>query len=53
MNTIQNIYYLLCYALDKLEEDKKTKVNISDYDSLLDLFARLLINGALNYLRED
>ena len=42
---IQNIYYLLCYAWDKLEEDKKTKVNISDYDSLLDLFTRLLING--------
>ena len=42
---IQNIYYLLCYAWDKLEEGNKVNVSQSDYDNAPELFARVLING--------
>ncbi|WP_419655992.1 McrC: methyl-coenzyme M reductase operon protein C [Desulfosarcina variabilis str. Montpellier] len=42
---IQNIYYLLCYSWNKLEE--KDIVQVSDIDStnILDLFAKVLIQG--------
>jgi 5-methylcytosine-specific restriction enzyme subunit McrC len=42
---IQNIYYLLCYAWDKLEEGKRVNVSQSDYENAIDLYARVLING--------
>ena len=42
---IQNIYYLLCYAWDKLEERDLVDVSMSDYTQLADLFAKVLING--------
>jgi len=42
---ILNIYYLLCYAWDKLEEAEKVSVGISDYDKAIDLFTKVLING--------
>ena len=42
---IQNIYYLLCYAWDKLEEGNKVNVSQSDYENAIDLYARVLING--------
>ena len=36
---IQNIYYLLCYAWDKLEEGEKNKVNKDNFTKL-----RIMIN---------
>ena len=42
---IQNIYYLLCYAWDKLDERVAVAVSVSDYTRLADLFAKVLING--------
>lgn len=42
---IQNIYYLLCYAWNKLEEEKVVKVQDEDTTELMDLFAKVLING--------
>lgn len=42
---IQNIYYLLCYAWDKLEEGNKVNVSNSDYENTIELYARVLING--------
>jgi 5-methylcytosine-specific restriction enzyme subunit McrC len=42
---IQNIYYLLCYAWDKLEERDIVSVEADDKMLLADLFARVLING--------
>ncbi|SHJ99890.1 5-methylcytosine-specific restriction enzyme subunit McrC [Desulfatibacillum alkenivorans DSM 16219] len=42
---IQNIYYLLCYAWDKLEEREVVDVSLSDETNLADLFAKVLING--------
>jgi len=48
---IQNIYYLLCYAWDKLEEKEIVDVEPLDSTSLADLFARVLINGTNHLLK--
>jgi 5-methylcytosine-specific restriction enzyme subunit McrC len=42
---IQNIYYLLCYAWNKLDEKNRIAVNVDDKTELLDLFAKVLINS--------
>jgi len=42
---IENIYYLLCYAWNRLDEKDRVKVAVDESNDLLDLFARLLING--------
>ncbi len=42
---IQNIYYLLCYAWDKLEEGKKIEVSSSDYNDSINLLGRVFVNG--------
>jgi len=42
---VQNIYYLLCYAWNKLEERDRVSVTIDDDTELPDLFARVLINA--------
>ena len=49
---IANVYYLLCYAWDVLEE-KETLNDVDALDSteLLDLFARVLVNGTRRLLR--
>lgn len=41
---IENIYYLLSYAWDKLDEKERVNVSIDDKTELLDLFAKILIN---------
>jgi len=48
---IQNVYYLLCYAWDKLAEREVVAVEADDKTPLADLFARVLINGT-NHLRK-
>jgi 5-methylcytosine-specific restriction enzyme subunit McrC len=42
---IQNLYYLLCYAWNKLEEREIVSVSTDDANNLLNLFARVLITG--------
>jgi 5-methylcytosine-specific restriction enzyme subunit McrC len=42
---ILNIYYLLCYAWDKLDEGQKVNVSASEYDESINLFSRVLVNG--------
>ncbi len=42
---IQNIYYLLCYAWNRLEERDVVNVKAEDTFNLPDLFARVLISG--------
>ena len=42
---IQNIYYLLCYAWNKLDERDIVDVRGIDSTNILDLFARVLIGG--------
>jgi 5-methylcytosine-specific restriction enzyme subunit McrC len=48
---IQNIYFLLCYAWDKLEEKNIVEVDAIDATTLADLFARVLINGTNHLLK--
>jgi len=42
---IQNIYYLLCYSWNKLEERNIVQVTDIDSTNILDLFAKVLIQG--------
>lgn len=48
---IENIYYLLCYAWNQLEEKDHADVGKIPNTSLVDLFAKVLISG-MNYLRK-
>ena len=48
---IQNIYYLLCYAWDKLAERDIVDVKNIDSTNLVDLFAKVLISGATHLLK--
>jgi 5-methylcytosine-specific restriction enzyme subunit McrC len=48
---IQNIYYLLCYAWDKLDEKEVVDVDPIDAASLANLFARVLISGTNHLLK--
>ncbi len=49
---IANIYYLLCYAWDVLEEKPTLDdVDVLESTDLLDLFARVLVNGMRRLLR--
>ncbi len=49
---IQNIYFLLCYAWDKLEEKDSVNVQALDTTELVDLFAKVLINGTARLLKQ-
>jgi len=40
---VQNLYYLLSYAWDKLEEAEALNLDISDYEEAVNLFGRVLI----------
>lgn len=42
---IENIYYLLCYAWNKLDEKDRVKVDANDCNELVNLFSKILINA--------
>jgi 5-methylcytosine-specific restriction enzyme subunit McrC len=48
---ILNLYYLLCYAWDMLEEGQVIDAAAEPFRSLPDLFARVLRTGVTNLLR--
>ena len=48
---IQNIFYLLSYSWDLLEEAEELAVETEDLPQVADLLARLLINGTQRLLR--
>lgn len=48
---IENIYYLLCYAWNKLDEKDRVSIDIDDKTELLDLFAKILINAGKMLLK--
>ncbi len=48
---IENIYYLLCYAWNKLDEKDRVSIAIDDKTELLDLFAKVLINASRMLLK--
>jgi 5-methylcytosine-specific restriction enzyme subunit McrC len=49
---IRNLYFMLCYAWDRLEEAKTVPVGIDAVTDIKDLFARILINGTRRCLKE-
>lgn len=49
---IQNIYYLLCYAWNKLDESEIVDVEAIDSTELIDLFAKVLSNGLSRLLKQ-
>jgi 5-methylcytosine-specific restriction enzyme subunit McrC len=49
---IANVYYLLCYAWNKLEESETIKIEPSQSTQLVDLFARVLIRGLDHILKK-
>lgn len=49
---ILNIYYLLCYAWDKLEEGELADAGIEQSTELLDLYANVLANGVTHVLHQ-
>lgn len=48
---IRNIYYLLCYAWDRLQEGEIVDVSDIDSTELADLFATVLVSGTNHLLR--
>lgn len=48
---IQNVYYLLCYAWEKLEEKEVVDVEAINSTTLADLFARVLISGTKHLIK--
>lgn len=48
---IQNIYYLLCYAWDKLQEGEIVSVSPEECPTTADLLARVLENGVTHLLK--
>jgi len=49
---IQNLYYLLCYAWNRLDEAELVNVGRDDIHTPQDLFARVLIAGANRLLKK-
>jgi 5-methylcytosine-specific restriction enzyme subunit McrC len=49
---IQNIYFLLCYAWNKLEESDVVNVAAIDTTELVDLFAKILTNYTAKLLKQ-
>ena len=48
---ILNLYFLLCYAWDKLEESRLVDIEGIDSTELCDLLARVLIGGTSHLLK--
>lgn len=49
---VANIYYLLCYAWNKLQEKDRVAVDAEACNTLPDLFARVLYSGASYLLKK-
>jgi 5-methylcytosine-specific restriction enzyme subunit McrC len=49
---VTNVYYLLCYAWNKLEESETIKIEPTHSTELVDLFARVLISGLDHLLKK-
>ncbi len=49
---IQNIYYLLCYAWNKLDESDIVDVKAISITELVDLFAKILANSTSRLLKQ-
>lgn len=52
MIPVQNIYYLLCYAWDRLDERDLVKVDATTCNNVVDLFAKVLLNGCTHLFKK-
>ena len=48
---IKNIYYMLCYSYDILEEKENINLSKEDFENIYDLFAKILVNGLRNLIK--
>lgn len=48
---IKNIYYMLCYAWNVLEQSDSIFVGSEKFDNIYDLFARIYINGTSSLIK--
>jgi 5-methylcytosine-specific restriction enzyme subunit McrC len=48
---VENIYYLLCYAYNKLDEGELVNIRNKDITELVDLFGQVLANGISRLLK--
>lgn len=48
---IQNIYYLLCYAWDRLDTREHWPVGVSEAENTLELLANAFVNGTTHLLK--
>lgn len=48
---IENLYFLLCYAWDRLEERDLVNVSANEHSHLLDLLVNVLLNGTTYLLK--
>ena len=51
MIKIQNIYYMLAYAFQVLNEDSYAKIALEDFDHVEDLLAAILAKGIANQIK--
>ena len=49
---VENLYYLLCYAWDRLDEGELTAVDSEACETLQDLLAKVLTEGALRLIKQ-
>jgi 5-methylcytosine-specific restriction enzyme subunit McrC len=49
---IKNIYYMLCYAWNVLDQSERTDVGIEKFDNIYDLLARIYINGTNSLIKQ-
>ena len=49
---IRNIFYLLSYAWNKLDEAEKMEISIDDYNDSLNLLGRVLVTGTNRLLKK-
>ncbi|MBT8549998.1 restriction endonuclease [Polynucleobacter paneuropaeus] len=52
MIPIQNLYYLLCYSWNRLDEAELVDINIDEFDAPQDLLARILLSGTKKILKK-
>jgi 5-methylcytosine-specific restriction enzyme subunit McrC len=48
---IENLYYLLCYAWNRLDEAEIVDVDLEPETKVLDLLAKVLVNGVNHVVR--
>lgn len=49
---IENVYYLLCYAWGQMREGEIAETGVAKQTELVDLFAKVLINGTERVLKQ-